>query len=149
MTDCRSVGWPFAFSLSACIALVRLSYICCCFFFFSSRRRHTRFDCDWSSDVCSSDLGAETVRLPGQKMSEAILAFAHDRNVTKIVVGKPRRRLWTRILIGSIVDTLVQGSGDIDIYVISAEREPGVSPSLIRRRAIPTEWAPYVWALAV
>src|SRR2546430_10664385 len=23
----------------------------------SSRRRHTRFDCDWSSDVCSSDLG--------------------------------------------------------------------------------------------
>src|SRR3990167_9672801 len=27
-----------------------------CSFFFSSRRRHTRFDCDWSSDVCSSDL---------------------------------------------------------------------------------------------
>src|SRR5256886_3017170 len=25
-------------------------------FFFSSRRRHTRFDCGWSSDVCSSDL---------------------------------------------------------------------------------------------
>src|SRR5256886_6127035 len=30
---------------------IRYSY-----FFFSSRRRHTRFDCDWSSDVCSSDL---------------------------------------------------------------------------------------------
>src|SRR2546430_9043063 len=28
------------------------------FFFFSSRRRHTRFDCDWSSDVCSSDLSS-------------------------------------------------------------------------------------------
>src|SRR2546423_11814404 len=27
-------------------------------FFFSSRRRHTRFDSDWSSDVCSSDLYA-------------------------------------------------------------------------------------------
>src|SRR5438132_4003119 len=26
------------------------------FFFFSSRRRHTRSLCDWSSDVCSSDL---------------------------------------------------------------------------------------------
>src|SRR5256886_12534094 len=36
------------------------------FFFFSSRRRHTRFDCDWSSDVCSSDLlaGAPTTPLP-------------------------------------------------------------------------------------
>src|SRR2546430_7937247 len=32
-------------------------YLLDCFvFFFSSRRRHTRFDCDWSSDVCSSDL---------------------------------------------------------------------------------------------
>src|SRR3712207_7545294 len=28
-----------------------------CFFFFSSRRRHTRYWRDWSSDVCSSDLG--------------------------------------------------------------------------------------------
>src|SRR5690606_39785907 len=28
-----------------------------CPFFFSSRRRHTRFSRDWSSDVCSSDLG--------------------------------------------------------------------------------------------
>src|SRR5689334_23565983 len=27
------------------------------FFFFSSRRRHTRWNCDWSSDVCSSVLG--------------------------------------------------------------------------------------------
>src|SRR2546430_6472328 len=42
------------------IYFVRLSqrylYIDSIFFFFSSRRRHTRFDCDWSSDVCSSDL---------------------------------------------------------------------------------------------
>src|SRR5207302_6075262 len=33
------------------------------FFFFSSRRRHTRFSRDWSSDVCSSDLGLLMVRL--------------------------------------------------------------------------------------
>src|SRR2546427_3204782 len=34
-----------------------------CFFFFSSRRRHTRFDCDWSSDVCSSDLNSRRALL--------------------------------------------------------------------------------------
>src|SRR5256886_7181451 len=34
------------------------SFLDIVFFFFSSRRRHTRFDCDWSSDVCSSDLGS-------------------------------------------------------------------------------------------
>src|SRR2546430_13150901 len=34
--------------------------------FFSSRRRHTRFDCDWSSDVCSSDLTQAWARLLSQ-----------------------------------------------------------------------------------
>src|SRR5256886_16912812 len=34
----------------------QLDYVLWFIFFFSSRRRHTRFDCDWSSDVCSSDL---------------------------------------------------------------------------------------------
>src|SRR5256885_10161949 len=34
--------------------------VCHCFFF-SSRRRHTRLQGDWSSDVCSSDLGAGTL----------------------------------------------------------------------------------------
>src|SRR5688572_33051780 len=40
-------------------------------FFFSSRRRHTRFDCDWSSDVCSSDLlhGLNTLRYQPIKIS--------------------------------------------------------------------------------
>src|SRR5690242_21210864 len=33
-----------------------LYFLCFFFFFFSSRRRHTRLTCDWSSDVCSSDL---------------------------------------------------------------------------------------------
>src|SRR2546430_2869488 len=44
-------------------------------FFFSSRRRHTRFDCDWSSDVCSSDLfkGVKTVAGIGNDYS-----YGHD-----------------------------------------------------------------------
>src|SRR2546430_10658022 len=38
------------------LLLSRAMLLCVFYFFFSSRRRHTRFDCDWSSDVCSSDL---------------------------------------------------------------------------------------------
>src|SRR5205085_9373363 len=46
--------------------IVFLFFICFLlfFFFFSSRRRHTRFDCDWSSDVCSSDLRAPSSWAP-------------------------------------------------------------------------------------
>src|SRR5256885_6655535 len=36
------------------------------FFFFSSRRRHTRLQGDWSSDVCSSDLGSRTSSTRGR-----------------------------------------------------------------------------------
>src|SRR2546430_7492290 len=51
------------------------------FFFFSSRRRHTRFDCDWSSDVCSSDLSSDvravTVQLyRSKKLLIPMLIFA-------------------------------------------------------------------------
>src|SRR2546430_1726238 len=45
--------------------------------FFSSRRRHTRFDCDWSSDVCSSDLNG---------------AFRVFRLLLGDAVGEGRRR---------------------------------------------------------
>src|SRR5688572_5769273 len=43
---------PFAYQLDG-VAFLYPRYKAV--FFFSSRRRHTRFDCDWSSDVCSSD----------------------------------------------------------------------------------------------
>ena len=40
-----------------------------CFFFFSSRRRHTRLQGDWSSDVCSSDLGQTEIFLKNGSIS--------------------------------------------------------------------------------
>jgi two-component system sensor histidine kinase KdpD len=97
----------------------------------------------------AEQLGAQTITLSGQTMSEAILAFARDRNVTKIVVGKPTRTLWRRILIGSIVDALVQGSGDIDVYVISGGREDGAPLSTVPRRPLATDWNAYARAVAV
>src|SRR2546430_10833142 len=45
------------------------------FFFFSSRRRHTRFDCDWSSDVCSSDLPVHIEHRGGHTTYANSLAF--------------------------------------------------------------------------
>src|SRR5690606_40371205 len=45
-------------------------------FFFSSRRRHTRFSRDWSSDVCSSDLGQIQLE-PLQRNAELLAHAAH------------------------------------------------------------------------
>src|SRR5205823_6167987 len=65
----------------------------------------------------AESLGAETVTLTGTRMSDEILAYARSRNVSKLVIGKPTRGFWPRLFLGSIVDTLVRGSGEIDIYV--------------------------------
>src|SRR3989475_1994299 len=48
--------WDSSCSIFSTASVVSAFVLCFFFFFFSSRRRHTRFDCDWSSDVCSSDL---------------------------------------------------------------------------------------------
>src|SRR5690606_40442990 len=53
------------------------------FFFFSSRRRHTRFSRDWSSDVCSSDLGGHLYALDG----EGLKKFSSDGNYTQEVIN--------------------------------------------------------------
>jgi two-component system sensor histidine kinase KdpD len=95
----------------------------------------------------AESLGAQTITLSGPRMSDAILAYAHDRNVSKIVVGKPTRTLWKRLLLGSIVDALVQGSGDIDVYVISGEREAGAPPAPVRRGPLATDGRAYAVAV--
>src|SRR5689334_24839706 len=46
-----------------------LSCSCAVSFFFSSRRRHTRWNCDWSSDVCSSDLMYAAVESRGREIA--------------------------------------------------------------------------------
>src|SRR2546430_5252917 len=48
-------------------------------FFFSSRRRHTRFDCDWSSDVCSSDLHERLVGVLGNELVAVGVHHQHQR----------------------------------------------------------------------
>src|SRR2546427_1912817 len=59
------------------------------FFFFSSRRRHTRFDCDWSSDVCSSDLAAFDER---QAAAEGRAADARDARLHGVAEQSCTRR---------------------------------------------------------
>src|SRR5260370_17497541 len=68
-------------------------------FFFSRRRRHTRFKCEWSSDVCSSDLNPATFFA----CSRREFTMKHDisrRQFTKLAIGaaivgfNPDERSW-------------------------------------------------------
>src|SRR2546427_8626572 len=70
--------------LFACVTIFSGSFISLIlFFFFSSRRRHTRFDCDWSSDVCSSDLSNDVAR-----------------NAARDVISKPGKKYNPLVIVG-------------------------------------------------
>src|SRR5207237_6992075 len=83
-----------------------ISYVICSifsyffFFFFSSRRRHTRFKCDWSSDVCSSDLKLAQPRLPLLPLASCLLPggkpmrFGLVRSEERRVGKECRSRWW-------------------------------------------------------
>src|SRR2546430_5548835 len=66
-----------------------MEYFLCTIFFFSSRRRHTRFDCDWSSDVCSSDL-ASKVFLFGRSLGSGVaVQLAAERPLAGVILVAP------------------------------------------------------------
>src|SRR5262245_63261213 len=70
-----------------------ISYVICFGFFFSSRRRHTRCLSDWSSDVCSSDLGPRTRRRGGSRPPAARATGAAGWPASS---RRPRPARWCR-----------------------------------------------------
>src|SRR2546430_3527099 len=96
------------------------------FFFFSSRRRHTRFDCDWSSDVCSSDL---------RELAQAIVAALPASGLVESAEiagpGFINFRLRKSTQLAVITDILAQG----ERYGRSEERRVG--------KECRSRWSPY------
>ncbi|MBI5651954.1 MAG: sensor histidine kinase KdpD [Chloroflexi bacterium] len=84
----------------------------------------------------AEELGAKTTTLPSDTVVETIIKYARAHNITKIIAGKPVRAPWIELVRGSVVDQLIRQSGDIDVYVISAEAEP--APVVETR-----EWQPH------
>src|SRR2546430_902242 len=101
------------------------------YFFFSSRRRHTRFDCDWSSDVCSSDLYIDLFAEDGMywmppEPSHATwdgmpAIFAEDKNLMTVRMKRvlhpdawSQRPLWgTNHVVGNVVVERESPNGDV------------------------------------
>ncbi|HYL29162.1 MAG TPA: universal stress protein, partial [Gemmatimonadales bacterium] len=91
---------------------------------------HTRFsradqDAIAQNLRLAEQLGAQTVTLTGLRVSEEILAYARDHNVTRVLVGKPTHSRWRDRLRGSVLDELVRASGAIDVYVITGDADEG------------------------
>ncbi|MEZ5394156.1 MAG: sensor histidine kinase KdpD [Bryobacterales bacterium] len=96
----------------------------------------------------AEQLGAETATLSGDNVTTEVLAFARSRNVSKILIGKPAEPLWKRALRGSILDRLVEQSGEIDVYAVSA-RVTASEAAPIQSLRSKTPWGQYGVAVLV
>lgn len=112
----------------------------------------------------AEQLGAETVTLSAPMISEAIIRYSRERNINKIVIGKPGRRGWKRWLLGSVVDVLISQAHNINIYLLGSPNNSDESKleleSIFKNKPLPglkqsvsirtkKRYLGYVWALVV
>jgi two-component system sensor histidine kinase KdpD len=106
----------------------------------------------------AESLGAEAVTLSGRSAGEALAEYARERNVTRIVIGRPRRPLWRRIFRASTYGELLAGTQGIDLQVVGGADDSAAlrSPFLARTRAYlgtpppsaKPRWPGYAWGAA-
>lgn len=94
----------------------------------------------------AEQLGAETRVLSGTDITDEVLYFAREQNVTQILIWKEIRARWKEILFFSLADKMVRYSGDINIYVITGNRsniQQSPAPKMVRKPV----WKVYVVAV--
>lgn len=96
----------------------------------------------------AEQLGAETRILTGFDVVKEIMNFAHEQNVTTILVWKHIRSRLHDMIFGSLADEIIRLSGEIDVYIVTGEI-PGIKPAKIAvaKKSIP--WREYGIALGV
>src|SRR5260370_32410406 len=104
-----------------------------CFFFFSSRRRHTRFKCDWSSDVCSSDLNLRFTRLSTYKLSPLGDEILRVRSTMKTLYAPP--------LLAAILAVTLVGGPISPAFGQDAPQTPQAAPAKPAAPIIPVSLA--------
>jgi len=94
---------------------------------------------EYLSDVLlfAEELGADTAVLSGLRISDEVLAYARENNVSRIVIGKPTRSRWEELLFGSLASSLIRESGDLDVFVLHGE----AGEDRAKPRSVPPESA--------
>ncbi len=93
----------------------------------------------------AAQLGGETVTLQGEEVVATVLAYAHERNATMVVAGRPRRG---RLALGrSVTDRLIAAAGDINVLVVGAGEGGSTAPAWRQPIARP-DWLGALFAMA-
>lgn len=91
----------------------------------------------------AEELGAKVATRQADRVAAAVVAFARDHNVTRIIAGKSARPRWVELIRGSLVDQIARGSGAIDVYLSGAGPQPEARGQK-RARTAPASYGPYL-----
>ncbi len=84
----------------------------------------------------AESLGAEVVTLHAESnVAEELLAFARGRNVTRLVLGRPRRRVWSGLLHEDVGRKLIRKAEGLEVILIAPDQPEPVEERL--RSAVP------------
>jgi two-component system sensor histidine kinase KdpD len=101
----------------------------------------------------AESLGAETVTLDGPSAAGTLIEYARTRNVTRLVVGAPKRRGLRAWLRSSTTQELVRSARGFDVITIGVPDEPRRAAKRAPMRSdddgAPLPWKRYAWALAM
>ncbi len=96
-------------------------------------------------------LGGEAITIPGGRIADDVVSYAHANNITHIVLGKSERSRWFEMLHGSVVHDLVRRAGNISVHVIAGGGEGAVPAKTVatRERSEGVDPRPYVATVAI
>jgi two-component system sensor histidine kinase KdpD len=83
----------------------------------------------------AEQLGAETRILHATDIVKEIMTFAHEHNITRIMIGKSSHSGWKAICLRSLTNQFIRQSGEIDVYVVRGDPDNNKPAAEIRPKA--------------
>lgn len=96
----------------------------------------------------AEQLGAETRILAGFDMVNELLNFAHERNVTQIMIWKNIRSRWRAWFFRDLANELVKKSGEIDVYIMTGEPVK-TKPVKLKEYDFHIPWRSYLLSIGI
>ncbi|CEK10413.1 DUF4118 domain-containing protein [Legionella hackeliae] len=94
----------------------------------------------------AKQLGAETRILTGFNVVKTVLDFAHDQNITQIMIWKHIRTRWRDLFLRSLADEILRYSEEIDVYIMTGDRQVKKQEKKYKKRS---PWVIYLASLVI
>jgi len=101
----------------------------------------------WQNLRLAEGLGAQVASVTATDVTDAVMEYASRHNITKIVMGKPKKPRWREIFQPPVVDRIIRRSGAVDVVIVNFEQEKNAAASNVPKRRSPFEARGYAASL--